>query len=160
MSETLRQATLVFLVRDNEILLAMKKRGFGKGKLNGVGGKPESDETLTEAAIRECEEEIGVKPNVFGEVAVLDFFFPKDKSDWNQQVHAYLCTEWSGDPVETEEMSPEWYDMNKIPYDRMWVDDRHWLPRVLDGNFVNATFEFDDEENIVRQELHERPIST
>ena len=31
--------TLCLLMRDNEILLAMKKRGFGVGKWNGVGGK-------------------------------------------------------------------------------------------------------------------------
>jgi hypothetical protein len=36
-----KQATLLFLIKDQKILLAMKKRGFGKGRWNGVGGKPE-----------------------------------------------------------------------------------------------------------------------
>lgn len=39
----MRQATLCFLIREvngeNELLLAMKKKGFGQGKWNGVGGK-------------------------------------------------------------------------------------------------------------------------
>lgn len=38
--ETL-ETTLCLLKRNDEILLAMKKRGFGTGKYNGVGGKIE-----------------------------------------------------------------------------------------------------------------------
>ena len=32
-------ATLLYVVRDGEILLIYKKRGIGAGKLNGAGGK-------------------------------------------------------------------------------------------------------------------------
>lgn len=39
LKDPLRRATLVFLRRKNEILLARKKRGFTEGKINGVGGK-------------------------------------------------------------------------------------------------------------------------
>ena len=39
-------STLCFLVKDNQILLAMKKRGFGEGKWNGVGGKVNPGETI------------------------------------------------------------------------------------------------------------------
>ena len=37
----LRPASLCLLLRDDEVLLALKKRGFGQGKWTGVGGKPE-----------------------------------------------------------------------------------------------------------------------
>ncbi|CAN0261386.1 unnamed protein product, partial [Ectocarpus fasciculatus] len=43
-----------------EILLGMKKRGFGEGKWNGFGGKVESGESVDEAAKRELMEEAGV----------------------------------------------------------------------------------------------------
>lgn len=33
------KTTLNFLIKDSQILLAMKKRSFGKDKWNGVGGK-------------------------------------------------------------------------------------------------------------------------
>jgi 8-oxo-dGTP diphosphatase/8-oxo-dGTP diphosphatase/2-hydroxy-dATP diphosphatase len=33
------QTTLLLGLKDNKLLLAMKKRGFGAGKYNGVGGK-------------------------------------------------------------------------------------------------------------------------
>jgi len=51
-------------------------------------------------------------------------------------------------------MIPEWFDIDKIPYEKMWVDDMHWLPHVLAGKFVNATFVFDDKENILEQEVN------
>lgn len=47
------ETTLCLLKKDDEILLAMKKRGFGEGKYNGVGGKIEKGETPEETMIRE-----------------------------------------------------------------------------------------------------------
>lgn len=64
----MQQVTLCFLMRtmagENEILLAMKKRGFGVGKWNGVGGKPQDGESIEKAAIREMQEEISVKADI------------------------------------------------------------------------------------------------
>jgi len=66
MSTKLRVATLVILTRKSgskitEVCLAMKKRGFGMGRWNGVGGKVDSlKETVEEAAKRETKEEIDV----------------------------------------------------------------------------------------------------
>ncbi len=57
----MKHTTLLFLLKDNHILLAMKKRGFGAGRWNGVGGKIEAGETIVQAAVRECFEEIGVR---------------------------------------------------------------------------------------------------
>jgi 8-oxo-dGTP pyrophosphatase MutT (NUDIX family) len=91
--QPLRQATLLFLIKDNEILLAMKKRGFGQGKYNGVGGKVDSGESLEVAAVRETKEEIDVTPVNYWHVANLDFYFPHEpiEKDWNQRVVVYFC---------------------------------------------------------------------
>lgn len=51
---------LVLNKEKNEILLGMKKRGFGVGKWNGFGGKISSQETILEAAQRELKEEAGI----------------------------------------------------------------------------------------------------
>ena len=58
----MKERTLLFLYKPKEkrILLAMKKRGFGEWKWNGVGGKLEGNETVQEAAVREAQEEISV----------------------------------------------------------------------------------------------------
>ena len=55
--------TLVLLREDNQVLLGMKKRGFGVGKWNGFGGKLEPGETVVEAAAREVKEECGFTVN-------------------------------------------------------------------------------------------------
>ncbi|MBM3129641.1 MAG: NUDIX domain-containing protein [Chloroflexi bacterium] len=95
----MQDATLVFLTRDNQILLGLKKRGFAQGKLNGFGGKIENGETIEDAAARELREECGVEVdlNDLAPVARLEFFFPA-KPEWDQIVHAFLARRWRGEP--------------------------------------------------------------
>lgn len=148
----MKKATLLFLIKDDEILLAMKKRGYGEGRWNGVGGKPELNETIEQTAIRECKEEIEVTPLDITKVALLKFIFP-EHHDWNQEVTAYTCKEWDGEPRETEEMAPKWFHFNEIPYEKMWQDDKHWLPEILRGRFVDAEFIFDNNNHLISKKL-------
>lgn len=144
----LRQSTLCFLIRDDEILLAMKKRGFGVGRWNGVGGKPDGTETILETAIREAQEEISVIPKDMEVVGILDFYFANNP-DWNQQVFAYFSKTWEGEPMETEEMKPQWYKKDSLPFDSMWPDDDYWLKPVLNGSKVKAEFLFGENDSIL-----------
>ena len=48
----------------------MKKRGFGSGKYNGIGGKIEKGEIPDEAMIRETKEEIKVTPIKYEKVGI------------------------------------------------------------------------------------------
>jgi mutator protein MutT len=139
-------ATLLLLLKDDRILLAMKKRGFGAGRYNGVGGKIEPGETIEQALVRECQEEIGVTPTGFEKVAYHDFRFPDGATD--MQVHVYTCRKWEGEPIETEEMAPEWFIIDSIPYDKMWQDDIVWLPQILQGKKLNCVFTFDKDDNM------------
>lgn len=61
----------------------------------------------------------------------------------------------TGNPTETEEMAPKWFDENNIPYSNMWADDRYWLPLLLQGKRFKGKFEFDDENTILRHTLTE-----
>lgn len=142
------QLTLVFLRRGNSVLLAMKKRGFGAGKWNGVGGKVESGETIDQALIRETEEEIGVTLEAYEKVAdiVFDEFYKGTPTFMN--VHVFVSSQWTGDPTESEEMKPEWFERESIPYEEMWSDDIFWLPAVLDGKKIQATFVLNEEDEI------------
>jgi 8-oxo-dGTP pyrophosphatase MutT (NUDIX family) len=130
----------------------MKKKGFGSGKINGFGGKVEQNETVENAAVRELREESGLTANVVKKHAELTFKFPH-KEEWNQVVHVYVTDSWTGSPVESDEMAPEWFDLAKIPYQKMWVDDEHWLPHVLAGKFVTATFVFSPDESILEKDI-------
>jgi 8-oxo-dGTP pyrophosphatase MutT (NUDIX family) len=148
----LKQTNLVFLRREGEVLLAMKKR-FGSGRWNGAGGKVEAGESEEAAARREVSEEIGVTVGVLREVAQLVFYFADNLEDPLQNIHCrvYMCDEWEGEPAESEEMAPQWFDETAIPYDEMWPDDRYWLPEVLAGKYVEATFLFGEGDVVLDQ---------
>jgi mutator protein MutT len=155
----MKQATLCILTKPGQILLGMKKRGFGVGKYNGFGGKVNPSETIEHAAIRELQEEVGVTAKGMKKVGELAFHFSPEKSDWNQIVHVYLIESWEGNPAESEEMTAEWFNVDKIPYDNMWSDDMHWLPHVLEGNYVEGRFVFgQDSSTIVDMDLKHRPL--
>lgn len=151
--------TLGFLLREEHILLAMKKRGFGAGKWNGFGGKIEQGETPEESLARECAEEIGVhiEPKDAVHAADLTFRF-LDQPDWDMFCRVYTLSSWEGEPHESEEMAPRWFLRNEIPFQEMWVDDPHWLPLVLAGQRIKAIFEFSHEgAEIVRHTIADMP---
>ena len=129
--------TLLFLRRSGEILLAMKKRRFGVGKWNGVGGKVEKDETILDGAIRECQEEIGVTPTHPQLIGRLTFYDKADP-DFCHDTHIFVATQWQGEPTETEEMRPQWFAETEIPYEQMWPDDYLWLPLLLQGKLFQG----------------------
>lgn len=81
--------TLAFLLKEGEICLALKKRGFGEGNWNGFGGKLEGDESVSFASVREIQEESGVlvNENDLNKVAIVDFFFTDGK---HLEVHTFL----------------------------------------------------------------------
>ena len=133
--------TLVFLVRDNRVLLIHKKRGHGAGLINGPGGKVEAGESPVACAVRETREEIGitvVAPVLCGTFKFVDLQAPQ----WLGYV--YLARWFAGLPSETGEATPEWFALTALPLDRMWEDDRYWLPRVLAGELLEGEFLFDD----------------
>lgn len=150
----MKQATLLFLIKDNQILLAMKKRGFGVNRWNGVGGKPILNEKIIDTAIRETQEEILVTPKHIKQVATLDFYF-QNNPDWNQQVIVFFTNEWDGNPSETEEMKPVWFNQNQIPYESMWPDDIFWLPLVLQNKKIHAKFTFGENDIVLNKEINE-----
>lgn len=146
--------TILFLRRRGDILLAMKKRGFGEGKWNGVGGKVEGSETVVAAAIRECQEEIGVtpiSPQLVGRLTFYDKFDPAFCHD----SHVFIATEWEGEPAETEEMRPQWFQENDIPYEHMWSDDHLWMPLLLKGKLFKDRKVTFDHAALVQHDIKE-----
>mgnify|MGYP003393262765 CR=1 FL=1 len=153
----MKNTTLCFLVKENKVLLAMKKRGFGVGKWNGVGGKVSDGEDIKDATAREAKEEIGVSinPTDLKSHGSIKFSF-EDKPDWNQEVHIFVTEKWEGEPMESEEMKPQWYKIDKLPFNEMWLDDPYWMPKVLAGKKVEGEFMFNENgSKILKFEVRE-----
>lgn len=147
--------TLLFLEKENKILLAMKKRGFGEGRWNGIGGKITPRESTEDAMLREAEEEIGVIPEEYRQVADIKFdqYFKGERSLMN--VAVFMASRWRNQPTESDEMKPQWYDTNSLPYDQMWQDDSYWLPIVLEGKKIKASFVMDENDKITAHSITE-----
>ncbi|OLS18660.1 MAG: 8-oxo-dGTP diphosphatase [Candidatus Heimdallarchaeota archaeon LC_2] len=134
-------ATLCFIINNENILLINKKRGFGEGKINGPGGKVKQTESIITGAIRETFEETGIQPKNLLKKAILDFYFGNTKSPkW--KVHVFTSSKYVGELIETEEARGEWIKIDEIPYDLMWEDDKYWLPKILSGELLKGTFWF------------------
>jgi 8-oxo-dGTP diphosphatase len=131
--------------------LGLKKRGFGQGKLVGLGGKVEPGEALAAAAVRELYEEAGlwVDSDRLDAVARLTFLFPA-RPDWDHRMHVFIARAWQGELLESNEIEPQWHAIDALPFDRMWDDGRYWLPQALAGQRLAATFVYgEDLETVV-----------
>lgn len=142
------RANLCFIAKDDRVLLIRKKRGLGAGKINGPGGKIEPGETALASAIRETQEEIGVTPLQLEERGTLHFQFI---DGYSLHCAVFLARDLEGVPIETEEATPYWFDIDAIPLDEMWADDRHWLPQMLAGGRFQAWFEFDGDQMLSKE---------
>ena len=135
-------ATLMFVVNNGRILLIEKKRGLGAGKINGPGGKIDPGETPLQCVIRETQEELlitPVNPRKIGEL----WFSMSDSP--HILCHVFRADDHTGTPTETDEAVPLWTPIESIPYTRMWEDDRHWLPLLLEETHFHGRFIFEGE---------------
>ena len=133
-------ATLVFVIKGRRILLIRKKRGLGAGKVNGPGGRLEAGESFEACAVREVREELGVTPLHLVQLGRHAFQFVDGYSTF---VHVFRAGDFHGTPVETDEAEPLWFELDAIPFDQMWEDDRYWLPLVIKGRRFAGRWIFD-----------------
>jgi 8-oxo-dGTP diphosphatase len=144
----LTQTCLCLLTRvvgdgERQVLLGHKKTGLGTGKIVALGGHVEERESAAEAAAREVTEESGIEvaTDSLREAAHITFLFPTCPA-WDMTVEVFTSGSWRGEAAETEEIRPEWFPVAELPFDRMWDDGKHWVPRVLAGERLRATFSY------------------
>ncbi|KRC58408.1 hypothetical protein ASE14_17555 [Agromyces sp. Root81] len=143
----LPQVCVCYLLREQggriEVLLGRKKHGLGMGYFVAPGGKLEPGESATDAAVREVFEESGlvVAAADLEPRGVLSYVFPHREA-WSQESNVFVSRRWAGEPVPSDELDPEWFDVREIPLDEMWDDASRWLPEVLAGGTVRRTFVF------------------
>lgn len=150
------RANLCFIVKDGRVLLIRKKRGLGAGKINAPGGKLEAGETPLEAAVRETQEEVGVTPLRLEERGLLRFQFV---DGYSLNCIVFVARDLEGEPISTDEADPMWVDLERVPYQEMWADDKEWLPAVLSGGTFTGSFLFDGETMLEKEVLLHGPYN-
>ena len=116
--------TAIAVVRNGTILLGRRIAAHGNGLLQMPGGKPDENETLAQAAIRELEEETGLRARSAREVAVQADDFPEIGKRYT--THFFVTTDAQGEPENREPEKCEswdWYPLDALPGDLFAIDD-------------------------------------
>ncbi|MDZ7731223.1 MAG: 8-oxo-dGTP diphosphatase [Natrialbaceae archaeon] len=155
----MQAVTLCFLRRAEEVLLIEKQRGLGAGLVNGPGGKVEAGESPRECAAREVREEVGleVPPQSLEKAGLLEFELD---GEVHSECHVFRGDSFDGTVRESPEARPIWTPIEAVPYDRMWPDDRLWLPPVLSGVTVSGSFAFEGGTPLDEAELISHTLET
>jgi 8-oxo-dGTP diphosphatase / 2-hydroxy-dATP diphosphatase len=145
--------TLVFPVRQGEMLLGMKKRGLGTGNWSGFGGKVEKGEGFEQAARRELKEESGIIGKDLKQAGFL--FLHYLHTNLHLKAGVFLTYDFNGEYLETDEMKPSWFNISNLPFENMWPDDKLWMPLLLSGKKFEGSFVFRDYDSISEYTLEE-----
>lgn len=150
-SPTILQTCLVLVRCDDEILLGEKLRGFGQGRVVAPGGKIDPGESPSQAASRELYEEtsLQVAPEHLHYAGLVTFTFNADP-DGGMCAHIFTTSDVTGTPQHSDEIAVSWTPVAAIPYERMWPDAAHWLPRVLAGDVINIEFIYSPDSRTLR----------
>lgn len=152
---TPRRVALCFLFRGTpagpEVLLGLKRSGFGLGRIVALGGGIEPGETAGEAAVREVWEESQVRVDVgdLVELGPVRWRFPVNPL-LDMDAVVFSTDRFRGDPTLSEEIDPCWYPVTDVPWDGMWEDARLWLGHVLQGQPIDVTITLNADNETVQ----------
>ena len=85
-------------------------------------------------------------------VVVHEFRFQSNPTE-TLEVHVCRVDAFDGEPTETDEMRPQWFAFDDIPYDTMWADDRYWMPLFLEGKKLRTKFFFSENDTLLEQDI-------
>ncbi|ALS23428.1 MULTISPECIES: NUDIX hydrolase [Paenibacillus] len=132
-------AVYMLFIRNGKILMLRRSNtGYEDGKLSLVAGKLDGNEEVKRAAVREAEEESGIKlsPEDLEVACVMHRL--SDKGEW---IDFFLkVNRWEGEPVNKEpdkcsEMG--WFPLDRLPDDTI-PHVRKAIRNVLDGVFYDS----------------------
>ena len=150
-------AVLIYAERDNQFLMLHRNAArtpdfedYHKGKWNGLGGKCEANESPLETAMRELEEESGLKlePSRFKALGTLQFpdFKAHKNEDWI--VFVFLVDVPKG--FEAWQRGPEgdlvWIVKEKVLGLNLWAGDKYFIPMLLERRPFLATLWYEGQD--------------
>lgn len=145
----MQEQTVCFVERsDGSILLGEKKRTFGVGFLNGYGGSVNPGESIEDAAVRETKEEALIDVWNLKYRGKVCFYLPNGKE---LLVYFYSTKDFSGVPIETDEMRPAWF--SELPVERMFPGDRCWVPFYIAGQIFEGWVRYGEKFAVLEHKI-------
>jgi 8-oxo-dGTP diphosphatase len=155
------QATLCLILKDNKILLLKKSKGLlGEGKWNAPGGKILPNEEPRACAVREVYEETRLTVKNIEQVGLLYFYSRSQRLSPIWTVHAFLACQFEGVPIDGREGRLKLFNIDALPFDEMWEDDRYWYRLVLEGTRFEGRFYFSgDFEKLIDHRIEVKSLT-
>lgn len=146
----MKLATLCYLKKDGCTLMVhrvKKANDMHQGKWNGLGGKLHAGETPEACAIREIEEECGLRVTNPILKGILTFPAFDDIEDW--YCFVFVAREFTGEQISN---SPEgilrWVPDAELSGLSLWAGDRIFLPWLEQPGFFSGEFVYEHGELI------------
>ena len=143
----MRLATLCYVIdkKQNATLMIYrnkKKNDYHEGRWNGLGGKFEAGESPEECAIREIEEECGLKVKSVIMRGFITFPLFDGIDDW--YVFLFTADDFSGELIDSPEGQLRWIPNENLTEINLWDGDKVFIPWLFGDKFFSAKFIYQD----------------
>jgi 8-oxo-dGTP diphosphatase len=118
-----------------------KANDMHAGKWNGLGGKLEGGESPEECAIREVQEESGLRmlnPVLRGIITFPQF---SNGEDW--YTYIFVAYQYTGELIDSTEGVLKWVENDTLFDLKLWPGDRIFMRWLDDPRFFSAKFVYD-----------------
>lgn len=143
----MKLATLCYVAdkkSDSTLMLhrVKKENDYHEGKWNGLGGKFEQGESPEECAIREIEEESGLKVKSVTMKGFITFPLFDGKEDW--YVFLFTANEFEGNLIDSPEGNLAWIKNDVLTDLNLWDGDKIFIPWLFEDKFFSARFNYEN----------------
>ncbi len=148
---TRKVTTLVYALRDNQVLMMYRRKQPNLGQWIAPGGKVELHESPAECAVRELAEETGLQATGRPELRII-VTETSPLADWQWLMFIYLVREFEGTLNSAcVEGDLAWVAVNEVPALAIPQADAIFYPYVIDGTAgpISMKFEYDADLRLV-----------